>query len=253
MKMIYIRIYKKEKPIFYCGLHDYEANDALGAPYTDKPFFPRNFTPPNLRPPVPEVRRFYNSGNKLYLTEGIEFLIYYKFRQNNLSSPEEYIKNLYRRHMRDDAAFTNKAGSNTRHSFVLGTNKDKSLMEFFGIVCPGGNIFRGSGGQKKIIRGKPYIPLWTLDYSWLDKNLNSQNALQFAIDLPFWLSPYAWVVYPEKVGNPTPEAPNGIFKVGKWDGGFQTPLMSSIGRQAVVDGIHCRESYFQENRLKLMP
>jgi len=44
------------------GLHDYQANDPLGYPYTDKPYYPRNWP---SRPSVPEVRRFQNPDDRL--------------------------------------------------------------------------------------------------------------------------------------------------------------------------------------------
>lgn len=247
------------------GLSDYQADDPIIDPndpkqiYCDKGYFPRNWTPPNMRPPVPEVRRFYKVTRKdkprLLLYEGIEWLVFYLFWIYAGGSESDAL-DMYERHMRTDAGYTNKVAWNStspRRSFVLGLNRDKEPMELLGIVCPGGNVFKPTGSPARQFSddGKTewFEPVWVLDYDWLESNLTKGNALDFARSLPPWLYNVAKIVHPVKTGNPSPSAPNGEFLVIDWDGHFRVPNISSEGRQEIVDGFHCREVYLKKVRL----
>ena len=232
---------------YFVGLHDYQANDPLGAPYTDLPYYPRNYP---SRPPVPEVRRFKFAGENLYLTEGLEWMWLHTLWLRNPLWDLDTVKFFWDRHLRDDAGFTNKCGTNSRHSFVLETNKDKLPMQLLGIVCPGSNQFRHTGSPSAIKDGEPCQAVWNLDYDWLAENLTKDNARDFAASLPRWLLHDAWIVHPDKIGPPQEGAPNGVFKVTKWDGNFAVPAMCSVGRREIVDGFHVRENWLQSNRLK---
>lgn len=245
-----IRRVASSQGMFFRGLSDYEADDAIGEPYTDRPYFPRNWTPPNLRPSVPEVRRFEYSGDQLYMTAGIEWAWFYAFRFRNPSWSEETARDLFRRHTRDDAGFTNKCGSDTRYSFVLGTNAGKKPMQLLGIVCPGGNRFRATGSAETFKKDQVCQAVWNLDYDWLAANLTQANARDFAASLPDWLLFTARTVHPVLIAPPKTGAPNGEFLVTSWDGRFPVPLVTQVGRQEVVDGFHCRENWLQSNRLE---
>jgi hypothetical protein len=242
------------------GLSDYQADDPLGEPYTDKPFYPRNWTPPNMRPSVPEVRRFYKVTRKekprLLLREGIEWMFFYLFQIHSGMSESAALP-LYQRHMRTDAGYTNKVAWNSdspRRSFVLGLNPTKEPMELLGIVCPGGNVFRKTGSPARQFdddgQAVWFEPVWVLDYDWLERFLTKDNALEFARTLPPWLYNVAKIVHPVKIGDPVPGAPNGVFKVINWDGDFRVPNMSSDGKQEMVDGFHCRETWLKQVRLQ---
>ena len=240
------------------GLSDYQANDPLGNPYATKGNLPRNWTPPKMRPSVPEVRRFIYSGDGLLLTEGIEHMIFYDLWDSNPSWTEQQAKDVYARHMRDDAGFTNKVGWNSsppRKSWVLNKNLNSKPMMLLGIVCPGGNIFRKTGSSvKKIFNDgqyKPYEAVWNLDYDWLSKNITKSNAREFVKTIPDWLKFYAKIVHPEKLSDTVSMlTPNGVYRVTNWDGNFRLPLISQTGgRVEVVDGFCVRENRLAQNRL----
>lgn len=248
------------------GLSDYQANDPVIDPddpkqvYCPDPFFPRNWTPPNMRPSVPEVRRFYKVTRKekprLLLHEGIEYLVFYLFWIHSGMS-ESAALSFYQRHMRTDAGYTNKVAWNSkspRRSFVLGLNPTREPMELLGIVCPGGNVFRATGSPARLFEDDGQViwfePVWVLDYDWLESNLTKANALDFARTLPPWLYNVAKVVHPVKMGPPSPSAPNGEFMVTDWDGHFRVPNLSSDGRQEIVDGFYCRETWLRQVRLQ---
>lgn len=235
------------------GLSDYQANDPLGDTYCDQPYFPRNWTPPNMRPPVPEVRRFKNPSDDLYLTEGIEWMWFYSFRLRNPSWSEATAIEFFARHTRTDAGYTNKVAWNSRsprRSFVLGINKDKKPMQLLGIVCPGGNMFKSTGTpDRMIITNEMSKAVWNLDYDWMVANLTKTNAKDFAASLPDWLLHTARIVHPIKISGPIAGAPNGVFLVTNWDGDFCVPHITSAGRSAVIDGFHVCENWLQSNRL----
>lgn len=238
------------------GKSDYQAEDPLGVPgekgYCDEPFYPRNWTPPNMRPPVPEVRRFKNASDDLYLTEGIEWMWFYAFWLRNPSWTAAKAIDFFGRHTRTDAGYTNKVAWNSdfpRRSFVLGVNEEKKPMQLLGIVCPGGNKFRGTGSADRVVDGEMCKAVWNLDYGWLVENITKANARDFAATLPDWLLHTAKIVHPIKIGEPIPGAPNGIFLVTNWDGDFCVPHITSAGRQEIIDGFHVRENWLQSNRL----
>jgi hypothetical protein len=241
--------------IYYRGLSDYQSNNPLGGIYCDEGYYPRNWTPPNMRPPVPEVRRFKNASDNIYMTEGIEWMWFYLFQINSGWSSSQTMQ-YFERHTRTDAAYTNKVAWNSdppRKSFVLGKPGNKPV-QLLGIVCPGGNLFRGSGSENKTVKDEMSTAVWNLDYSWLVENITKSNALDFARNLPLWLFHEAKIVHPVKIGSPTPSAPNGIFKVENWDGNFCVPNIAETGRQAIVDGYHVRENWLVASRLnKITP
>lgn len=250
----------ESEDIFY-GLSDYQCNDPLGNdydlrnPYCKEGNLPRNWP---IRPKVPEVRRFYKSGDNILLTEGLEYLIFYGYWNENPSWPESYVKDMYGRNMRDDAAFTNKVAWNSktpRKSVILGVNPKSKPMALLGIVCPGGNIFRKTGNPVRYFEkdGKlePYESVWNLDYRWLAENITKSNAREFAEKIPSWLKFYAKIVHPVKIGDPlAPFAPKGIYRVTNWDGNFWLPMITDDGGEtAVVDGFHVKENWLIQKRL----
>lgn len=258
MSIIHVKISQKDPQpsgVYFIGLHDYQANDPIidqeNQIYCPDPYFPRNW--PN-RPPVPEVRRFKYSGDALYMTEPLEWMWFYSFWIRNPGWTFETAKNYYKRHTRTDAGYTNKVAWNStspRRSFVLNLNsKAKLPMQLLGIVCPGSNVFRGTGSPAAIKRGQMCEGVWNLDYDWLVDNLTMDNARDFAESLPIWLLHTARIVHPERIGPPTNGAPNGVFKVTNWDGNFCVPLITSEGRREIVDGFYVRENWLQQNRLK---
>ena len=243
--------------VYFWGLSDYQAKDPIIDPehqiYCDEPHYPRNWTPPNMRPPVPEVRRFKNAADNLYMTEGIERMWFYSFWNRNTGWTETTAKEYFRRHTRTDAGFTNKVAWNStppRKSWVLNVAGTKPV-QLLGIVCPGGNRFRSTGSDDRIRDGEMCKAVWNLDYDWLVANITKANAREFAASLPDWLLHTAKIVHPVKIGEPTTGAPNGVFLVINWDGDFCVPHITSTGRQEVVDGFHVRENWFQANRLAL--
>lgn len=238
---------------YLIGLHDYQANDPLGDPYTDKPYYPRNWP---SRPSVPEVRRFQNPDDKLYLTEGIEWLWAFLYKLRNPAWSLDTLKLYFRRMTTTDRAFTNKVAWNTpkepRRSWVLNENPKARPVQLLGIVTPGGNRFRSSGRDKTIVKDNQRLPctgVWNLDYDWLTANITKDNAEEFARTLPDWLVFTARIVHPEKIGAPVSGAPNGVFRITNFDGDFCVPMITTAGRQSVVDGFYVRENWLQSNRL----
>lgn len=225
--------------VYYRGLSDYQCDDPLGDPYTDQPYKPRNWP---SRPSVPEVRKLEN-GVSFRLTEAWEWCYYWPWRLRVPSLSDEAAKTYYRKCMRRNAAFTNKAGSDTCHSWVLGTNDDKESMCIEGVDCPGGNIYRQAG--KPVMRGsRMCLPIWTLDFDF-----PPSDPKTFSVNLPGWLLHVAKNVHPIKISDATPP-PNGQYLVTNWDVDFSIPLISPTGRQAVVDGFHCRENWMRAARLE---
>lgn len=225
-----------EAPIYFRGLSDVNCNDPLGDPYTDKPFTARNTDRAKFGA-IPEVRKLEN-GDVCYLTEPVEFLWYYSWRLRVGSSLSESDgKNVWRKDMRGNAAFTNKAGSDTKHSWVLGTNVSASAMRSEGVDCPGWNLYRAVDGKTVIKNGRYCVAVWCLDYHYL-KTLTVLQARELAIELPPWLLHVAKDVHPDGT-------------VTNWDYDFRVPMMTSKETEmtAVVDGFPCRRNYMRLSRL----
>jgi len=219
-------------PIYYIGLHDRESVD-----YNYKSRDPNNS--------IPEVIKLGN-GDACSLVEPVEWLWHWSWAWRHPSFVESGGSLTYwKSKMRGNGAFTNKFGSDTKRSFVLGTNifkEDGTLnepMRSEGVDCPGGNLFRGTGDPDKDIGGRMSAAVWCLDYHWL-KTLTVTEAKVLATTLPRWLLHIAQDVHPD-----------GSFS--SWDYGFTVPMMASdpTEKTAIVDGFHCRQNYMRLSRLSL--
>jgi len=220
--------------IYWRGLSDYECDDPLDPPYCPDGFYPRNWP---SRPPVPEVRKLKN-GVTFRLTEAWEWCYYWPWRLRVPSLSDEEAKEVYRKATRGDGAFFNKAGSDTRHSWVLDSHRDKEPMPVEGVDCPGKNIYRPAG-EPTMRGGEMCLPIWTLDFDF-----PPGDSKEFSMSLPNWLLHIAKIVHPTKISDDTPP-PNGRFLVTNWDYNFSIPLISPTGRQSLVGGFHCRENFIK--------
>lgn len=209
---------------YYLGLGDTECADALGDIYCPDPFMPRNWPDGDS---IPEVRKWGN-GDNVTLFEELEWLWYNALVFRNPGVPEGELKETWRRHMRGNAAFTNRAGSDTNRSFVLDTNTDKEPMRVEGVDCPRGNLYRASGNLVNKY-GVSWIPCWNLDAT--------APVTYEASDLPAWLVHQAWIIHS-----------NG--SASKFDYNFPIVLLTTVGRQEVIDGFPCRENLFRASRLR---
>ncbi len=240
--------------VYWRGLSDYECNDPLDPPYCPDGFFPRNWTPPNMRPQIPEVMRMEN-GTQNRLTEFWEWVWFWSFygrwKIAHPSTTLEEAKGIFKKYTRGDAAFTNKQGwDDGKRSWVLGLNPNAEAMRIEETVCFGKNMFRAT---REVIDNETLVPIWNLDFTRppaIPPGMNVDNAARaFAATLPNWIVHVAKVVWPIKIGNPISGAPNGVFKITNFDYDFPPPpLLTSVGRQAVVDGFNCRENYVKSIR-----
>ena len=220
--------------IYWRGLSDYECDDPLDPPYCADGFYPRNWP---SRPNVPEVRKLKN-GVSFRLTEPWEWCYYWPWRLRVPSLSNEAAKAYYRKCMRGDGAFTNKAGSDTRYSWVLETNAGKEPMRIEGVDTPGGNVYR-QAGEPVMRGGEMCLPVWTLDFYF-----PPGDSKEFSMSLPNWLLHKTKIVHPIKISDETPP-PNGRYLVTNWDYDFSIPLISPTGRQAIVGGFHVRENFIK--------
>lgn len=225
-------------PIFLIGLSDAHCPDPLNdGIYSAKPYEARNTHPPHNGNPIPEVRKFGN-GSICYLTEPVEHLVFTGWRWTAGITEATALK-YYPRHMRDDAAYTNKCGINTpRRSWVMKTNLKLGDMRFEGVDCPGGNLFRVIEEKTYDIKGIPSYPVWVLDYHYI-KLLSVADAIDLAKYLPKWIMHFARIVHSD--GTTT-----------NWDADFAVPCMTSDAKQptAVIDGIPCRRDFMRASRLQ---
>lgn len=121
-------------------------------------------------------------------------------------------------------------------------------MRIEGTITPGMNIFRSAGEERNGLQ-----PVWCLDFTKPPSFTGnvSEAAKNFAITLPRWIVHIARIVHPDKIGEPTAGAPKGVFKVTNFDYDFPPPpLLTSTGRQAVIDGFNCRENFIRSVRVK---
>ena len=214
-------------PEYYLGLSDHECNDPLD--YQPIPYLSRARVTP-----VPEVRKFEN-GDSCPLTESWEWFWFNLFKMRNLTLTDVFIKNEWRRFTTGDRAFTNKFGSDTCRSFVLGTNTTKEPMKKEGVDCPGDNLYR-KAGEPVNKNGRVCLPVWCLDYSYPPPTQTISS----------------WLVHTARITHPPTQAfPKGY--VTNFDYNFPVPLITGVGRQMVVDGFHCRENYMRMSRLKIAP
>jgi len=199
--------------IYYIGLHDRERIE-----YGYKSRDPND--------DVPEVVKLGN-GEAYSLVEPVEWLWYWSWARRHpsfVASGESLT--YWRSKMRDNGAFTNKFGSFTKRSFILGTNITAEPMRSEGVTCPGENIFRIADPKTVYVNGKESLKIWCLDYDYLT-TLTISQAKTLAVALPRWLWHTAWDVHPD--GSTSP-----------WDYNFGTPLFSNSGKTAIIDGFHCK-------------
>ena len=225
--------------IYAIGLGDTECNDPLNdGIYSDKPFLPRNTNPPHSGKTIPQVRKL-EEGLGYSLTEPVEWLWYWAWRcRVGQSLNEADGKNFYRSKMRGNAAFTNKAGSDTNRSFILKTNTDREPMRSEGVTTPDNNLFRLTSETSVIKNKRVCYGIWCLDYGWL-KTLTVVETKDLATHLPAWL----WHIANDIHSN---------GEVTQWDYGFGYPLLASSGRSEIIDGWHCRENHIRISRLRIL-
>lgn len=224
--------------IYYRGLSDFECNDPLNdGLYQPNGYKARNAPPFDGKVAIPEVRKMEN-GDACYLVEPVERLWYHAWERRFPSLPLEEKHRIWRSYMRDNAAFTNKAGSDTKHSWVLGTNPTKEPMRSEGVVTPGGNLFRACSTDIVNKYGTPCIAVWCLDWQYLSK-LGIGDALLLAERLPPWLWHVAKIVHSDG-------------SVTEFDHQFGYPMMTSkeTERTEIVDGFNCRRNYLRASRLQ---
>ena len=211
--------------VYYRGLHDRESADY-------------NYQSRNKKKSIPEVVKLGN-GEVYPLTEPIEWLWYWSWvwRYPSLVSSGESLR-IWKVNMRNNAAFTNKFGSTTKHSFVLGTNTNKEPMRSEGVDCPGGNLFRIVDTNTVMVGGRKCLKVWCLDYNYLI-TLTIAQAKTLAVTLPPWLSHIAQDVHPDGSDDP-------------WDYNFRVPLFSANGEATVIDGFNCRTNSMRVCRLTPM-
>ncbi len=192
---------------------------------------------------LPQVIKFAN-GERIKLEAPLEWLWFNMFRFRlapyGLSYDDEVKEWL---DLTNGAkAFTNKDGSDERHSFVAGTNPTAEPMLKEGVDCPGGQIYRVAGPNVNK-GGVPHVPFYCLDVT---APLPTAEALH----------PVKWLVHEAQVCRPeqiTPPPPNkGTFRVNPFPFDAIVPLWTSIGDTAVVDGFNCRVNFVDATRVRLM-
>jgi len=208
--------------VYYRGLHDRESADY-------------NYQSRNKKKSIPEVVKLGN-GEVYPLTEQVEWLWYWSWawRYPSLVSSGESLR-IWKVNMRNNAAFTNKFGSTTKHSFVLGTNTNKEPMRSEGVDCPGGNLFRIVDTNTVMVGGRKCLKVWCLDYNYLI-TLTIAQAKTLAVTLPPWLSHIAQDVHPDGSSDP-------------WDYNFRVPLFSKSGESSVISGFPCKINTMRVSRL----
>lgn len=210
---------------YHIGLHDCESADY-------------NYQSRNLKDSIPEVIKLGN-GDACPLTEPVEWLWYWAWAHKypSLVSSGESLK-IWRVNMRDNAAFTNKFGSTSKRSWVLGTNPSAEPMRSEGVDCPGGNLFRSVSDKIYNIGSRDSLAVWCLDYNHL-KSLSVAEAKALAITLPGWLLHVAQNVHPDA-------------SFSSWDYDFTVPMLASDTSEetAIVDGFRCRRNYMRLSRLR---
>jgi hypothetical protein len=222
------------------GLSDYQTDEHFDPPYCQQNYMPRNWP---SRPDIPEVLQLTN-GDVMGLIPAWEWVWWWMFRLSAPNVSEQAAKSLYAKYTRSNAAFTNGAGSDKRGSVVL-RNGLPGAMRIGGVDCPGGNVYKAAG-DPVMVRGEMCLPIWCLDYGY-----PPSDPQAFAASLPAWLRHTAKTVHPERIGEPIEGAPNGVFLVTTWDYDFPCPpLLTKVGRQAVIDGFHCRENFIRLVRIK---
>ena len=217
-----IKIKIRNPAIYYRGLHDRESADY-------------NYQSRNKKKSIPEVVKLGN-GEVYPLTEQVEWLWYWSWawRYPSLVSSGESLR-IWKVNMRNNAAFTNKFGSTTKHSFVLGTNTNEEPMRSEGVDCPGGNLFRIVETNKVMVGGRKCLKVWCLDYNYLT-TLTIAQAKTLAVTLPPWLSHIAQDVHPDGSSDP-------------WDYNFRVPLFSKSGESSVISGFPCKINTMRVSRL----
>jgi len=220
-----IKIIVKTPAVYYRGLHDRESSEF-------------GYKSRNQKKSIPEVTKCGN-GEVYPLTEAVEWLWYWSWvwRYPSLVSSGESLR-IWKVNMRNNAAFTNKFGSTTKHSFVLGTNTNKEPMRSEGVDCPGGNLFRIVDTNTVMVGGRKCLKVWCLDYNYLI-TLTIAQAKTLAVTLPPWLSHIAQDVHSDGSSDP-------------WDYNFRVPLFSANGEATVIDGFNCRTNSMRVCRLTPM-
>jgi len=209
--------------VYYRGLHDRESSEF-------------GYKSRNQRKSIPEVTKCGN-GEVYPLTEPVEWLWYWAWawRYPSLVRSGES-KRIWRTNMRGNGAFTNRKGSNTCRSWILGTNTNKELMRSEGVTCPGENLFQVVNEKIVTVGERESLKIWCLDYAYL-KTLSVTEAKNLAIILPPWLLHVAQNVHPDGSS--------------AWDYNFRVPLFSASGETAIIDGFHCRTNTMRVSRLTI--
>lgn len=110
------------------------------------------------------------------------------------------------------------------------------------VDCPGGNLFR-KAGEPVQKNGRLCLPVYVLDYDFLPAIDQIRNV--------------KWLVH-EAINcrdvcldeTPLPNAPNGIWQCEPFPYHAPVPLLSDVGEQVVIDGIHCRVDFMRMSRLR---
>ena len=214
--------------IYAIGLHDRDSSDW-------------GYKARNPKSKLPEVVKMGN-GEYYDLAEPIELLWYWSWAWHypSLRSSGESLM-YWKSKMRGNAAFTNKNGSDTNKSWVLGTNF-KEPMRSEGVECPGDAIYRLVDTKTVNVGGRESLKIWCLDYDWL-VSLTVLEAKALATILPNWLLHSAWDVHPD--GSAT-----------KWDYGFSTIPFSRTGETKWITenehSFYCRANTMRLSRLRIL-
>ena len=221
----------------YIGLHDFESSDQV---YEDIPaYYPRVY---GKTIGLPEVRKF-ESGTRVSLIETWERFWFELFRLRNASVPLTEIKKAWLSLTHSARAFTNKAGSDIRRSFVCGTNPEQVPMQKEVVSCPGGNLFRAVGAPVTK-NGRLCLPVASIDYTVPPPDPVALSQVR-------WLVHEAVICRPEKVDPaPTSSAPHGTFRCNPFNYRAPVPSIVNVGDKIVLDGIACRVDWMRMSRLR---
>lgn len=118
---------------------------------------------------LPEVHKLRNS-KFMPLNEEWQFFLYemmlrvcWNTGMPNNSETSAYVKNAFRSFLRDNAAFSNGRGSDTRADYVNGTNLDQPPIETETILTGGAYVESADGWEKHDVRGVICYAIRTLD------------------------------------------------------------------------------------------
>lgn len=185
------------------------------------------------------------SGVKVKLTRAWEYLWFDLFKLRNPTMSDVEMAQEFTKLVDTQKAFTNFAGWNDRWSYVAfdilgesGMSTEEMEKE---VITTGGNIVMAAG-EPISKNGEMCLPFYCLDDT---QPPPSAEALHPVI----WLNHSATVCRPEKIGDPTPEAPNGIFKVIPFDFHAPVPMITHVGDTATVGGFKCRVDFLRMSRL----